>query len=42
VLVESARDGHLPDVPDLPGLRQMQREQADATLRWLARRLGHR
>lgn len=36
------RDGHLAEVPGLPGLRQMQREQADATLRWLAGRLGLR
>lgn len=34
------RDGHLPDVPGLPHLRHMQRAQADAALRWLARRLG--
>lgn len=32
------RDGHLADIPELPGLRQMQREQGDATLRWLAAR----
>lgn len=34
------RDGHLPDVPGLPHLRRMQREQGDAALRWLARRLA--
>lgn len=32
------RDGHLADIPELPGLRQMQRAQGDATLRWLAAR----
>lgn len=34
------RDGHLPDEPGLPHLRPMQLGQGDATLRWLARRLG--
>jgi hypothetical protein len=34
------RDGHLPELPTFPGLRRMQREQADATLCWLARRLS--
>ncbi|WP_218019804.1 phosphotransferase [Rhodococcoides yunnanense] len=33
------RDGFLPAVPDIPHLRSMQRDQADATLRWLASRL---
>jgi len=36
------RDGHLPDPPGLPGLRRMQLEQADASLWWLAGRLGRR
>ena len=36
------RDGHLPEVPGLPGLRAMQRDQGQATLRWLAARLGAR
>lgn len=36
------RDGHLPDVPNLPLLRRMQLEQCFATLGWLANRLGHR
>lgn len=34
------RDGHLPDEPSIPHLRQMQRAQGDATLRWLAHRTG--
>ncbi|SNT37722.1 hypothetical protein [Rhodococcoides kyotonense] len=34
------RDGHLPAPPGLPHLRRMQLEQADATLWWLASRLG--
>jgi hypothetical protein len=36
------RDGHLPYEPGLPHLRRMQLEQGDATLQWLARRLGPR
>jgi hypothetical protein len=35
------RDGYLPDVPELPGLRAMQREHGRHLLRWLAVRLGH-
>jgi len=34
------REGHLPEVADIPGLRAMQREQGLHTLRWLARRLA--
>jgi hypothetical protein len=33
------RDGHLPDVVDLPGLRRMQRDQAVQLISWLGRRL---
>ncbi|WP_380162028.1 aminoglycoside phosphotransferase [Kineococcus sp. R86509] len=34
------REGHLPEVAEIPGLRSMQREQGLHTLRWLARRLA--
>lgn len=33
------REGHLPEVAEIPGLRRMQREQGLHTLRWLERRL---
>jgi len=33
------REGHLPEVTNLPGLRSMQREQGLHTLRWLQERL---
>ena len=33
------RDGHLPDLAELPGLRRMQRAQAFQLIGWLARRL---
>ncbi|WP_380162036.1 phosphotransferase [Kineococcus sp. R86509] len=33
------REGHLPEVAAIPGLRRMQREQGLHTLRWLERRL---
>ncbi|WP_153011637.1 aminoglycoside phosphotransferase [Serinicoccus chungangensis] len=36
------RDGHLPAAPGLPHLRQMQLEQGDAILHWLAVRAGLR
>jgi hypothetical protein len=34
------REGLLPEAPDLPGLRRMQREQGLHTLRWLEARLA--
>jgi hypothetical protein len=36
------RESHLPEVPLVPGLRRMQREQGLHTLRWLEARLGGR
>ncbi|WP_258725900.1 hypothetical protein [Cellulomonas sp. NS3] len=36
------REGHLPGVPEIPGLRRMQREQGLHTLRWIEARLASR
>ena len=35
------RDGHRPDLANIPGLRRMQRDQGLHLLRWLHTRLSH-